>query len=61
MINELEARYYAFHTYYYAFNDQQLVINSVLGGIPEAETIYADPNFGLDSARKLYVWVQALI
>lgn len=33
MITELEARYYAFHIYYYAFYDQALVMNSVLRGI----------------------------
>jgi hypothetical protein len=57
MITELEARYYAFHTFYYAFYDETIVMNSVLRDIDSANLIYHDPNFGLDSSRKMYIWV----
>ncbi len=61
MITELAARYYAFHTFYYAFYDKTIVMNSVLAGIQYNDLIYADPNFGLDSSRKMFIWVQALL
>jgi len=61
MINELEARYYAYHSYYYSFYDQDLVLNSVLKSTTDPMTIYTDPNFGMDSSRKLYIWVRAMI
>jgi hypothetical protein len=42
MLNELLARYYAFNIYYFSFNQENVVIRSVLKGIPEATTIYED-------------------
>ena len=61
MTTELMSRFYAYNAYYYGFYDQDFVLNSVLSGIPDAESIYTDSVFGLDSSSKIYLWVEALI
>jgi hypothetical protein len=61
MVHELMGRFFAFQAYYYGFNDKNIVMNSVLVGIPNAEQIYSDENFGFDSFTKLYYWMKALL
>jgi hypothetical protein len=40
MMTELINRFYAFNAYYYGFNDETFVMDSVLYGIPNPESIY---------------------
>mmetsp|Transcript_33877 Transcript_33877/g.24933 ORF Transcript_33877/g.24933 Transcript_33877/m.24933 type:complete len:213 (-) Transcript_33877:2075-2713(-) len=61
MIAELEARYYAYHSFYYAFQDRDLVLRSVLANTDDPEAIYDDANFGMSSSRNLFNWVKALL
>ena len=60
-VNELMGRFLAFQAYYYGLNDKETVMKSILFGIPNADKIYSDENFGLDSIRKLYYWMKALL
>ena len=49
-MDELEARYYSYHTYYYAFNDKDLVFSAVLKNVGNPDAVYSDENFGMDSS-----------
>ena len=59
MISELITRFYAFNAYYYAFNDKTFVTQVILNGISNADTIYTDPVYGMDTSQKLFLWFQA--
>jgi hypothetical protein len=45
--------------FWFAFKALAQVRNQMINEL-EAR-FYADPNFGLDSARKLFIWVEALL
>lgn len=61
MVNELVGRFYAFNAYYHSFYDKDLIMKSVLVGIPQADKIYSDEVFGLNSVATLYYWMQAIV
>jgi len=57
--SQLRSRLVALNAFYYMFNDKDLVMSGVLAGLKNAEDIYKDENFGMDSHVKLYYWVKA--
>jgi hypothetical protein len=61
IVNQLFERLCAFNAYYFLFYEKELVMNSVLYGLsaPDAEKVYSDEFYGMDSVPKLYIWVQA--
>jgi hypothetical protein len=61
MMNELQARFFAFNAYYHTFYNKEDTFATVLRGIKSAEQIYSDEIFGLDSVAKLYYWMQMII
>ena len=52
---------YAYHGLYYYFNDEALVKAGFLSSFSDQEknTIYSDPNFGLNNVGGLYYWFKA--
>jgi hypothetical protein len=57
------ARFYAYNAYEYLFIDETLVLEGVLAGMPpaQANTVYNEPNLGMNSVEKLTFWVEANI
>ena len=57
LTNELKPRFYAYHAYFFMFNDEDFVYDNVLHGIKKANLIYSDPLYGLNNISGLYWWV----
>eukprot|EP00347_Sterkiella_histriomuscorum_P017232 403350176 len=55
-------RLQAYHSFYYAFNNKDLVVKSYLRELTaeKAEAVYSDSMFGLDHYSKLFYWFLAL-
>lgn len=51
---ELMNRYFAYNSYYYGFNDEKFVNENVLKNIPNANKIYSDSLYGLNTVSGIY-------
>ena len=55
---EMMNRFFAYNSYYFAFNDQKFVNENVLVNVPGADQIYSDSLYGLNSVSGLFQWIQ---
>jgi hypothetical protein len=55
------SRLISYNIYYYGFNEKIFVINNVLAGLRNADTVYNDPLFGMDQINKIFYWVEAYL
>lgn len=51
---------YAINMYEAAFSNQDMVYRSVLRGMDNAQKIYEDKDYGMNSMVKVVKWVEAL-
>ena len=60
-VDQVSMKLYAYHGLYYYFNDEALVKAGFLSSFSDQEknTIYSDPNFGLNNVGGLYYWFKA--
>jgi hypothetical protein len=57
-VYELLPRLYAYHGFYYYFNDKASVMSGFLAPLSaqDRETVYSDPDYGLSKPSTLWYW-----
>lgn len=50
----------AANAYSYLFKNKDMVMKSVLKGVPNAEKVYTDKTVGMDTVTKLYYWARLI-